>query len=159
MKKISILIGIFVLIALLVGSFFVYIKINQLPKEDGSNNQTKDVSVQTSTIYGDWVWSHMVDAKGQKIIPQDPSRFVLTLSSEGKLTSTTDCNTVSGSFVMSENIINIGPLTLTEMGCTGEMLESTYASSLSSISSYSITNNKLIFTLIQNKGSMVFLKK
>lgn len=159
MKKISTIIVVILLLVIGIASaLFFFTKEKETQKNVSSDTQTKEVPI-VNVPYGDWRWISMIDNTGQTITPKDPEKFILTLSPEGKLTSTTDCNNISGSFVVNDTIINIGPLTLTEMGCTGEILESIYVSSLSSISSYTITNTQIVFNLLQNKGSMTFSKK
>lgn len=109
--------------------------------------------------YGQWVWQYSITTNDEKIKPKNPQDFILTLTPEGRLTSTTDCNTVSGSYVKNENTINIGPMITTEKDCRGETLESLYITHLSLSSTYEVKDNTLVLRLLNGSGRMVFSQK
>lgn len=123
--------------------------------------QPQNYSKQSNTYpYGQWEWQYSSDSVGAKVSPKKPEQFILTLTPEGRLTSTTDCNTISGSYVQNENILSIGSLVMTEKACLEETLESTYITQLSLASQYSITQrDTLILYLLNNSGMMVFNRR
>jgi heat shock protein HslJ len=106
--------------------------------------------------YGQWKWEYAINSVGTEIRPKDSADFILTLTPEGRLTSTTDCNTASGSYIRNENVINIGPLMSTKKACEGEVFESLYLTYLSLASTYQIQDNTLTVYMVNNSGLMVF---
>jgi heat shock protein HslJ len=158
MKKIFILIVIFCTVASLVflayqlwptSNFYAEKQIPDLPQTFQEPN----------ILYGDWMWNSSTDASGKTVSPEDPSQFILTFSSNGKLKSSTDCNSVSGSFIKNEEALSIGALASTEMACSGKNLDLAYISQLSQVSSYSISGNTLTLKLIKDFGVMKFSRK
>jgi heat shock protein HslJ len=109
---------------------------------------------------GQWTWEYSVDNSGKRVVPKDSEDFILTLTLEGRLTSTTDCNTVSGSYVKNETSMNIGALVTTEKACRGETFESVYINSLSRVVGYAYAEgDMLVLYLIHNSGMMIFSQK
>ncbi|MEN9921160.1 MAG: hypothetical protein RLZZ517_138 [Candidatus Parcubacteria bacterium] len=122
-----------------------------LPSTDTPKN-TKQISPA-----GQWIWEYSVDISGKRTVPKHPENFVLTLTPEGRLTSTTDCNTVSGSYVRNGSTMNIGALVTTEKACRGETFESVYVKGLSLVSDYAYAEgDMLVLYLVHNSGMMVF---
>jgi heat shock protein HslJ len=109
--------------------------------------------------YGQWVWISSIDVSAEEIRPKDSSEFVLTLTPEGRLTSTTDCNTVSGSYIQNENALSIGALVSTEKSCRGKSFESSYISQLNLVASFEITDNTLTLYLANSSGEMTFFRR
>jgi heat shock protein HslJ len=161
MKKILISIGILILLGL--GIFVIDNKkgfVNDNFNQSQTSTTTNKQNIKSQEdLYGEWSWNSSVDALGKSVSPEDPSRFILTLDSSGKLTSTTDCNSTSGSFIKNQESLSIGALTSTEMACMGKTLELVYLSQLSQVSSYEISENKLTLNLIKDFGTMTFFRK
>ena len=158
MKKFLIYFGILILLSL---GIFWGLKNQNFPpftKQDVVIIDEQKVK-NPEDLYGQWEWISFTDALGKIISPDDSSKFVLTLSSEGKLDSTTDCNSISGSFIKNEEAVSIGSLVSTEMACSGNTLEAAYSFELSQVSTYSISGNILTLNLIKDFGTMKFTKK
>ncbi len=128
-----------------------------LDKNTGSSNVTSTSADRE--FYDEWTWQFSVDASGKVITPSDPARFRLTFEKEGRLRSTTDCNSLSGSFIKDGEVLTVGPLMSTLMACEGETLESVYVSELGLVSSYSIQEDTLTLFLIKDAGMMTFIRK
>jgi copper homeostasis protein (lipoprotein) len=90
---------------------------------------------------------------------QTPNKFIINFTEEGRLSSTTDCNNIGGSFIKNEEMISIGQLVSTLMACEGDILESKYAEQLSLASSYTIKDNVLTINLVKDAGKMTFIKQ
>jgi len=160
MKTFLILIG--VLLILGTVATFGYQQWNidtPVPLDPDSENSQTDALDVNSDLYSDWIWNSSIDASDKTMTPKDPNRFVLTLGADGRLSSTTDCNSIAGSFVINEEVISVGPLMSTLMACEGETLESLYASQLALASSYTITDNVLTLQLVKDAGTMTFYQK
>lgn len=130
---------------------------SQIPDLPNSTNTIVDTGI--SKPYGQWLWKSSIGIDGNKIRPKDSSDFVLTLTPEGRLTTTTDCNVISGSFITNENTLNIGALVSTKKACKDDSFEAHYITFLSLASSYEISDKELIVYLAQNSGSMTFSRK
>lgn len=115
--------------------------------------------VEEKDLYGDWEWIVAVDAAGVEVAPPQGTQFVLSLFSDGRLKSTTDCNELSGSFIRNADVLGIGFLSSTEKICQGTVLESAYGTQLSRATSFSIEQDRLILNLAQEAGTMVFKRK
>jgi heat shock protein HslJ len=156
MRKLSILMS----VLLLLGLLGLYVSTRYFlpdffgPVEEPAVPQELD---EERELYGEWEWSSSVDGSGIQTIPKDSSKFILTLTPEGRLT--TDCNVVSGSFVTNGEVMSIGSLNMTEIACEEETLELTYITQLANISSYTIQNNRLTLNLVRDFGTMIFSKK
>ncbi len=110
-------------------------------------------------LFGQWRWEYTINSSGQRTTPSHPEKFILSLTPEGRLTSTTDCNTVSGSYVQNKNNLNFGAFLITEKFCRGELFESVYITQLSLVSSYVMQNDReLILNLAHSVGSMKFTR-
>jgi len=114
--------------------------------------------VQKTSIHNSWKWISTTDYEGVIIKPQSSDDFVLTISKEGKLSSTTDCNSLSGSIIINDEVLSVGPLVSTKMACAGETLESRYSFDLARAVSYSIEGDMLNIKLLQDVGVMQFKK-
>lgn len=108
-----------------------------------------------------WVWKYTTFANKSKSTTPNNERFVLKFGANGQLTSTTDCNSISGSYVTKINEgIAIGPFIATMMACTGETLQNVYTQQLDDSVMYSLpTKAELNLQLANNAGTMVFMKK
>jgi heat shock protein HslJ len=144
---------------------FIYSKypvtslLNQSPVPSLPNTSNTVVDISTSKPYGQWTWEYSIDLQGQKSTPKDSSDFILTLTPEGRLTTTTDCNSVSGSFVTNENTLTIGALVSTKKACKENSFETHYITFLSLASSYQVSDDTLTLYLAQNSGSMTFSRR
>ncbi len=106
-----------------------------------------------------WVWERTERADGSVVEPKDGS-FVLSLIVEEKrVSSTTDCNSLMGSYLLStDNSLRFGALASTKMFCAGSM-ESIYAEQLTLVNSYHVSGSTLYLKLDRDFGTMVFRKK
>lgn len=130
--------------------------IENIQNEDSSgvmNNLTPTLPIHTS-----WKWISSTDYEGVIVRPQNSGDFILTISKEGRLSSTTDCNSISGSIIINDETLSVGPLISTKMACMGETLENKYSYDLSRAVSYRIENNILFVNMLQNIGVMQFEK-
>ncbi len=69
-----------------------------------------------------WVWSQTRIGSDFKnpdsvISPDDPNKFTITFSSDGKISGTTDCNNFSGTYSVDGETIEFGSLMSTLMYC------------------------------------------
>jgi heat shock protein HslJ len=92
-----------------------------------------------------WQWEK-VAGSGKTETPKDPSKFVLAFAADGKLSSSTDCNRLTGSYTADDSKLSVGALAGTRMAC-GESQESAYSTALAAAASYSISGDTLSIRL------------
>lgn len=105
-----------------------------------------------------WVWEYTELASEEMVQAPDDS-FVLTFDAEsGQVQSTTDCNSLSGSYVIEGEVLSIGQIATTKMFCEGS-IESVYTEQLALTTSYLILGDTLHLNLNRDYGIMVFRRQ
>lgn len=102
---------------------------------------------------GAWRWVSAEDAS-KKIEPQKADAFVLSFTTEGRVSSSTDCNQVVGSYTTDGQSLTFGPLATTMMYCEGSQ-ETEYTTLLAKTTGYAITGDALTLQL-SDGGTMHF---
>jgi heat shock protein HslJ len=133
-------------------------------KDVSSTPETKDEAIGfevTSPVQAlsntEWVWQYTSIQDGTKVTAPE-GKFVLTFGNNSTVTSTTDCNTLSSSYMQTTNEIKFSPFASTRMFCK-QSLESTYSEQLLLATSYYITDNEMRFNLNKDEGVMIFKRK
>lgn len=112
----------------------------------------------TTTITdAEWVWVRTEYATKASIEPQDDS-FVLAIRGDGRMGSSTDCNTIGGEAIIDGEVLSFGALVSTKMYCEGS-LEGVYAHDLALVSSYAIEADTLRLNLNRDYGTMYFTRQ
>lgn len=128
----------------------------------GENGEMLDENIPTEipahTLAGTtWEWIETGYSNDEIITPADSGMFTVTFSNDMSFSSTTDCNTIGGSYTTNETNIDFGPLFATKKACLEETLETTYANMFGEVSSYMITEDgRLVLMLKYDTGSMIF---
>lgn len=120
--------------------------------EQDAGTETDEES--TPTASKSWVWQETGLPNGDVTTP-DSGAFVLTLSDNERFTSTTDCNSVGGSYIAENELITFSDIYATKMFCEGS-LENTYTEQLALVTSYVATAETLTLNLSEG-GEMVFV--
>jgi heat shock protein HslJ len=119
----------------------------------------KKIEEKASPIFDTaWVWKETVLLDGTVIAPLQPEAFVLTLGSDRRYTSTTDCNSLSGNFVIDEEVLSLSPAISTKMFCEGSQ-DTIYMNDLVLANSFVIEGDELTLNLNRDHGAMKFVKK
>jgi heat shock protein HslJ len=119
----------------------------------------KKIEEKASPIFDTaWVWKETVLLDGTIIAPLQPEAFVLTLGSDRRYTSTTDCNSLSGNFVIDEEVLSLSPAISTKMFCEGSQ-DTVYMNDLVLANSFVIEGDELTLNLNRDHGAMKFVKK
>jgi heat shock protein HslJ len=139
-----------------VGVSLVFIFNNSQKENSELENPPLVQNKEKQAIYGSWKWIQTTEYSQNIIKPKDSNQFVLTITKEGELSSTTDCNSITGSIVINEEVISIGTLASTKMFCMKETLESIYITDLQRAASYNIEGNILTINQIKDFGIMRF---
>lgn len=100
-----------------------------------------------------WVWRETTD--GDKKVTPDGDDFVLTFT-EDAVRSTTDCNSLGGTYIIADSNITFSPFYMTEMYCEGSQ-EGVYATALSKALQFEVEGTALMFD-IGDGNQMRFMK-
>ncbi len=104
-----------------------------------------------------WIWEYttLIDGSKRDALSE---KFVLTLNKETKIvSSTTDCNGISATFIKNNEVLSFAPFMGTQMFCENSQ-EEAYAKELALTTSYVIVNDELHINLNIDFGTMVFRK-
>lgn len=160
MNKIIITVGVLLVLGTLAAALM-----NKYPAQqyDAPVPAAPAVIVSTTTVSTltskTWVWESSIDAQGTEARPPNPDDFELRFQTDGILTSTTDCNSLGGSYSVNGVVLGIGSLVATEKFCSEESLEQAYAGLLGLVGSYAIEGKTLTLVLLKDAGSMTFSAK
>ncbi len=87
-----------------------------------------------------------------EVTPKDPKQFSLTFEKGGRMSATTDCNNVGGTYSVSGNLLTFGQMNSTLMYCEDSQ-EAEFVNELMHVESYHFTNKgDLVLTLKDGKG-------
>lgn len=124
---------------------------------------------QTSTLHGvnpeghfllpgtNWAWSYTMLPGDRKSFAPQGEKFILSFEKE-VVTSTTDCNSLTGKYIVNGEVLSFSPFSATKMFCGGS-LEGDYTRQLSLVSSFVVKGNELHLILIKDAGEMIFTAK
>jgi heat shock protein HslJ len=103
-----------------------------------------------------WVWVKTKMNDGTVTTPKKASAFTLTFTNTGKLSATTDCNTLGGTYAAQGKKLIFGPMMSTKMYCEGSQ-EQAFANTLTQVGSYLFTSKgELILEIKMDSGTMIF---
>lgn len=133
------------------------------------NSETPSKSTSTpaavkSSVVGQWQWESTIFSSTNPTTgssnPVTPAagKFVATFRADKTFSSTTDCNSLMGRYVVDQEILSIGPIASTKMACAGTTLESEYAKQLGRATSHTISGNELRINLLKDTGMMIFTR-
>ncbi len=118
-----------------------------------TSSTSSSISIQGSS----WIWQSAT-ASGTPFNAPKGDKFVLTFDKGDTVQSTTDCNTLGGTYITSKDTLRFSSFMSTLMACDGSQ-ESVYSSLLAKVDFYKIENETLTF-ILSNKEIMTFkLKK
>jgi heat shock protein HslJ len=144
-----------VLILLLALAYRVFI----YKDTENTDNRPVPENVQldqtTKKILGhSWKWNQTVMV-GKTIIDSSDS-FSITMTGDGKVQVTTDCNDRQGMFTLGDNqSVIFDGIATTKMYCEGSQ-EQDFLSDLLKVESYQFEDDKLILLLQSDSGKMEF---
>jgi len=123
-----------------------------------NTSETGSTGAEYSLVGPKWTWLHTEPGAvaGDKKIIAPAGEFVLSLDTAKRFTSTTDCNSLSGGYLVNGEVLRIGPIAATKKACMGETLESVYVRDLGLVTSYKIVGSELRLILAKDTGIMVF---
>jgi heat shock protein HslJ len=102
-----------------------------------------------------WQWAATITPV-EKITVQNPERYTIRLSDEGKAQIRFDCNRGGGEYKISEGKLSFGPLLSTRMACPPDSLDATFMRDLQRVVSFFVENGTLYLELPYDSGTMQF---
>ncbi|MGD9405636.1 MAG: META domain-containing protein [Anaerolineae bacterium] len=105
-----------------------------------------------------WQWAELTETEpaSQSLVP-DPENYVLILVADGSASLKADCNQVMWTYTLEDTSLSfntVGPATLAF--CGEDSLDQIFLSKLGMGGTVSLEDGRLILTLNENAGSMVF---
>lgn len=103
-----------------------------------------------------WIWLRTEMSDGKVTTPKRPEAFSLTFGKDGKVSITTDCNSMGGDYKTNGPEIIFGNLFSTLMFCEGSQ-EQEFSKDLGEVQLYMFTSKgELVLMLKYDSGSMIF---
>lgn len=103
-----------------------------------------------------WIWKNTLYSDGKSIASAKVDTFTLTFSTNQSFSATTDCNSISGKYIVKGSKITFSDTISTMMYCDNSQ-ESQFVKSLSSTESFLFTSKgELVLNLKMDSGSMSF---
>jgi len=103
-----------------------------------------------------WTWVKLTRADGREELPADAAAFTLEFQAEGRITATTDCNTLAGTYVAEGTRLGFDEFASTRMYCEGSQ-EAWFSELLTTATGYRFTGKgELVITLDAGRGYMTF---
>jgi heat shock protein HslJ len=101
-----------------------------------------------------WVWKYTDHSDGTRRLSENDD-YVLTFNEDLTYESSTDCNGLSGTYVVDHEVLSIAQPAMTKMFCEGSD-EMTYVSELELTNSYVVEGDTLRLNLNLDGGTMIF---
>ncbi len=106
-----------------------------------------------------WIWKDTsFNNRTTSTIPGN-NKFVITFGTDGAVTSSTDCNSVSGRYAVTNDRITISNTASTKMACQGATLETTYVQQLTQVTNFVFESTNELDLAIGNTGTMSFSRR
>jgi heat shock protein HslJ len=113
-------------------------------------------SANTSLMGKSFTWVSTTYSDGKIIKPKTVKKFVLTFDTDKSFSATTDCNSMGGEYIVTENQITFSKMMATQMYCAGS-IEGDFTKMLGQTQSYFFqSNGNLVFDLKFDSGSSIF---
>ena len=119
------------------------------PAEQGVGVEEADVSpvAEITPLEGsNWQLVQLTVMGGFEFTPDDPGKYVLNFRSENRLTGTSDCNRISGSWQQEETVLRFEPFNATRSLCVPGSLHSNLALNLSNVVGHEFRAGHMILT-------------
>lgn len=118
MKKI--LMSVFIIVVFIV---VVYMVVSNGERREIGNNLQENNNIIVDDMFPNvvsnvWKWQGIIMNDDTTIVPAKPDVFTLTFTEDGKVSGTTDCNSFSGTYSISEDgLVTWGAMASTKMFC------------------------------------------
>lgn len=103
-----------------------------------------------------WTLQRIRFADGSERVPEDPTRFTLTLAADGSAALQVDCNRAAGRFDLDDARLSFGPLAATRAYCGPDSLDETYLEQIAIVVGYRFEDGALLLTTSMDVALLVF---
>ena len=112
-------------------------------EQDGENN----AAAETIPLEGtSWQLVQVTVLGGFVFAPEDPSEYGLTFRSENRLTGTSDCNTITGSWQQENTELHFDPFSSSRSLCAPGSLHNNLVLYLRDTAGHSLRDGHLVLT-------------
>ena len=110
-------------------------------------NDNNEVSSQTVSLENSkWQLVQLTVLGGFEFEPDDPSKYDLFFRSNNRLTGSSDCNDIVGSWFQEGSDLRFEPFTVTRALCAPGSLHNNLSLYMKDVSAYSIEGGNLVLT-------------
>jgi heat shock protein HslJ len=103
-----------------------------------------------------WEWISTLTNDGTVTKPKKSGIFTITFGNDGRVSISTDCNTMGGTYTTKDKTLTFGPLMSTRMYCEGSQ-ETQFAKNMEQVAEYFFSNKgELMLELKFDSGTMIF---
>lgn len=113
------------------------------PTEQGAENEGGEFISLEST---NWQLVQMTVAGGFIFTPDEPGKYVLNFRSENRLTGTSDCNRINGTWQQESAALRFEPFSATRSLCTPGSLHNNLVLNLGAVVAYIFRDGHMILT-------------
>lgn len=120
---------------------------NEIENTEESNTDKTVAGKETTNALASkaWVWTGGTVA-GEAVAPTTIGDFVASFSADGQFNSSTDCNSLAGSYTAGPDDISFGPLAATKMACIEETQEEAFSAALATMERYVVSETTLVLS-------------
>ena len=108
-----------------------------------------------SVLNKTWQWEATITPV-EKITVQNPERYTIILTDDGKLQARFDCNHGGGEYKISKDELSFGPLMSTRMACPPDTLDGPFMRDLQRVASFFVEDGLLYLELPYDSGTLKF---
>lgn len=113
----------------------------------GEEDEGNDVVSQLIPLEGsNWQLVQLTVLGGFVFVPPDPSKYVLNFRSENRLSGTSDCNSITGSWQQENTELHFEPYSSTRSLCAPGSLHSYLDLYLHEVAAHSFRDGHLVLT-------------
>ncbi|MEI7703457.1 MAG: META domain-containing protein [Deltaproteobacteria bacterium] len=103
-----------------------------------------------------WQLARMRMKDGAVVVPGDPARYTLELSADGNASTQADCNRGRGTYKLEGASLSIGTIATTRAICPPGSISEPYLRQLGLVSSWAMTDGKLLLTTSPDGAALEF---
>ncbi|WP_099332279.1 META domain-containing protein [Actinomyces minihominis] len=119
-----------------------------LTGEDTQLNYKRAEPLSTEALAGTWTLSNGAGVDGVMIMPTDEAPIDIVIEADGTFGGTSGCNNYSGALTITDGLIEVGPMALTQMACDETLMvtESSYTEALALVTGGRVSGDQLTLT-------------
>jgi heat shock protein HslJ len=104
-----------------------------------------------------WQWREALIQDGSVITVEDPARYALEFTPDGKVAVRADCNRGFGTYTVDGTHLALSVLGLTRAQCPPDSLDDEFLRLLGQVSAYGFDGAELVLSLRSNTGMLKFI--